>query len=34
MNDKDNLAKAKDAVYLKGFYEGVMKVGKYAGKKV
>ncbi|KAF0686771.1 Aste57867_21434 [Aphanomyces stellatus] len=33
-NDKDKLAKAKDLVYLKGFYEGVMLVGSQAGKKV
>ena len=25
--DKDKLAEAKDKVYLKGFYEGVMLVG-------
>ncbi|RHY87939.1 hypothetical protein DYB35_007506, partial [Aphanomyces astaci] len=33
-NDKDKLAKAKDLVYLKGFYEGVLLVGSQAGKKV
>jgi len=33
-NDKDKLAEAKEAVYLKGFYEGVMKVGGHAGKSV
>merc|ERR1719508_342862 len=33
-NDKDKLAEAKEAVYLKGFYEGVMKVGAYSGKTV
>ncbi|XP_052794982.1 leucine--tRNA ligase, cytoplasmic-like [Mya arenaria] len=33
-NDKDKLLEAKAAVYLKGFYEGVMKIGEFAGKKV
>lgn len=33
-NDKDQLAEAKAKVYLKGFYEGVLKVGKYSGQKV
>ncbi|KAH9133181.1 hypothetical protein LEN26_007144, partial [Aphanomyces euteiches] len=33
-NDKEKLAKAKDLVYLKGFYEGVLLVGSQAGKKV
>lgn len=33
-NDKENLKNAKDEVYTKGFYDGVMKVGKYAGQKV
>ncbi|EAS06110.2 cytoplasmic leucyl-tRNA synthetase (macronuclear) [Tetrahymena thermophila SB210] len=33
-NDKENLKNAKDECYLKGFYDGVMKVGKYAGVKV
>ncbi|KAG8195905.1 hypothetical protein JTE90_001140 [Oedothorax gibbosus] len=33
-NDKDKLAIAKEKVYLKGFYEGVMLVGKYKGKKI
>jgi len=33
-NDKEKLAKAKDLVYLKGFYEGVMLVGSQKGKKV
>jgi len=32
--DKDKLAAAKQEVYKKGFYEGVMKVGPHAGKKV
>uniref|UniRef100_H3G7T4 leucine--tRNA ligase n=1 Tax=Phytophthora ramorum TaxID=164328 RepID=H3G7T4_PHYRM len=33
-NDKDKLAKAKELVYLKGFYEGVLIVGSQKGKKV
>jgi leucyl-tRNA synthetase len=33
-NDKDKLAEAKDICYKKGFYEGIMKVGTHAGKKV
>nr|CCA14882.1 LeucyltRNA Synthetase (Cterminal region) LeucyltRNA Synthetase (Central region) LeucyltRNA Synth putative [Albugo laibachii Nc14] len=33
-NDTAKLAKAKELVYLKGFYEGVMLVGPYKGKKV
>lgn len=33
-NDKEKLAKAKELVYLKGFYEGVMLVGSQKGKKV
>jgi leucyl-tRNA synthetase len=33
-NDRDALQKAKDEVYLKGFYEGTMLVGDHAGKKV
>jgi leucyl-tRNA synthetase len=32
--DKDKLKQAKDEVYLKGFYEGVMLVGECAGMKV
>ncbi|CAD6188440.1 unnamed protein product [Caenorhabditis auriculariae] len=32
-NEKDKLEEAKKEVYLKGFYDGVMIVGKYAGKK-
>lgn len=34
MNDKEPLAKAKERVYLLGFYEGVMLVGDYKGLKV
>jgi len=33
-NDKEKLAEAKDQVYLKGFYEGVMLVPEHKGKKV
>jgi leucyl-tRNA synthetase len=33
-NDKEKLAKAKELVYLKGFYEGVMLVGSTVGQKV
>ncbi|GFH22719.1 tRNA-synt_1 domain-containing protein, partial [Haematococcus lacustris] len=33
-NDSAKLAEAKQRVYLKGFTEGVMTVGKYAGRKV
>ena len=32
--DMENLRKAKEKVYLLGFYEGVLLVGPYAGKKV
>jgi leucyl-tRNA synthetase len=32
--DKEKLAEAKDKVYLKGFYEGVMLVGAGANMKV
>ena len=35
-NDRDKLAEAKEMVYLKGFYEGVMLVGdaEIKGKSV
>ncbi|OMO58000.1 Aminoacyl-tRNA synthetase, class Ia [Corchorus capsularis] len=33
-NEKDKLAEAKKLVYLRGFTEGTMTVGKYAGKRV
>lgn len=33
-NDREKLAEAKEKVYLKGFYEGVLLVGKYKGKKI
>ena len=34
MNDKEQLKKAKEEVYLKGFYSGIMKCGEYKGKLV
>ena len=34
MNDKAQLLKAKEEVYLKGFYNGILKVGDYKGQKV
>jgi leucyl-tRNA synthetase len=33
-NDAAKLKEAKEAVYMAGFYQGVMLVGAYAGKKV
>ncbi|XP_072383569.1 leucine--tRNA ligase, cytoplasmic [Diabrotica undecimpunctata] len=33
-NDKDKLLEAKEMVYLKGFYEGVMSIGEHKGKKI
>eukprot|EP00299_Pterocystis_sp_00344_P000261 c10078_g1_i2.p1 GENE.c10078_g1_i2~~c10078_g1_i2.p1 ORF type:complete len:1191 (-),score=384.34 c10078_g1_i2:29-3601(-) len=33
-NDRTELEKAHDIVYKKGYYQGTMKVGKYAGRKV
>ncbi|XP_029159070.1 leucine--tRNA ligase, cytoplasmic isoform X2 [Nylanderia fulva] len=33
-NDKIQLMKAKEIAYLKGFYDGVVLVGPYKGKKV
>ncbi|OMP01193.1 Aminoacyl-tRNA synthetase, class Ia [Corchorus olitorius] len=33
-NEKDKLAEAKKLVYLRGFTEGTMTVGTYAGKRV
>ncbi|CAH1173802.1 unnamed protein product [Phaedon cochleariae] len=33
-NDKDKLLEAKEMVYLKGFYDGIMLVGEFKGKKV
>lgn len=32
--DSEKLQEAKDEVYLKGFYEGIMLVGECAGMKV
>ncbi|XP_055917022.1 leucine--tRNA ligase, cytoplasmic isoform X1 [Eupeodes corollae] len=33
-NDKDKLTEAKEIVYLKAFYDGVLLVGEFAGRKV
>lgn len=33
-NDREKLTLAKEKVYLKGFYEGTLLVGEFAGKKV
>ncbi|XP_056634645.1 leucine--tRNA ligase, cytoplasmic [Diorhabda sublineata] len=33
-NDRDKLVEAKEMVYTKGFYEGVMTIGEFKGKKV
>ncbi|KAK9536732.1 hypothetical protein VZT92_006495 [Zoarces viviparus] len=33
-NDREKLAEAKEKVYLKGFYEGIMLVDGYKGQKV
>ncbi|KAK6321988.1 leucine--tRNA ligase, cytoplasmic [Coregonus clupeaformis] len=33
-NDREKLAEAKEKVYLKGFYEGIMLVEGYKGQKV
>ncbi|XP_063701981.1 leucine--tRNA ligase, cytoplasmic [Culicoides brevitarsis] len=33
-NDRDKLQEAKELVYLKGFYDGVLIVGPHKGKKV
>ena len=33
-NDRDLLTQAKEMTYLKGYYEGIMRVGPHAGKKV
>lgn len=33
-NDREKLQQAKELVYLKGFYDGILLVGEYAGKKV
>lgn len=33
-NDREKLLEAKEFVYLKGFYDGVLLVGEFAGRKV
>ncbi|XP_022705875.1 leucine--tRNA ligase, cytoplasmic-like isoform X2 [Varroa jacobsoni] len=33
-NDRDKLSEAKQMVYLKGFYDGILLVGPYAGKRI
>ncbi len=33
-NDRDKLQEAKEQIYLKSFYEGVLVVGEYANTKV
>ncbi len=33
-NDREKLQEAKEMVYLKGFYDGIMEVGEFKGKKV
>lgn len=33
-NDKDLLVEAKELTYKKGFYEGTMNIGEFAGQKV
>ncbi|KAI4462763.1 leucyl-trna synthetase [Holotrichia oblita] len=33
-NDKEKLLEAKEILYLKGFYDGVMVIGEFKGKKV
>ena len=33
-NDREQLAEAKELTYKKGFYEGTMIIGEYAGQKV
>lgn len=33
-NDREKLQAAKELVYLKGFYDGILLVGEHAGKKV
>lgn len=33
-NDREKLQEAKERIYLKGFYEGVLLVGPYKGKKI
>lgn len=33
-NDRDKLLEAKELCYLKGFYDGILLVGEFAGKKI
>jgi len=33
-NEKEKLQEAKELVYMKGFYEGVMVIGEYKGCKI
>lgn len=33
-NDREKLQEAKEILYLKAFYDGVMLVGEYKGEKV
>lgn len=33
-NDRDKLLEAKELVYLKGFYDGILLVGEFKGRKV
>ncbi|XP_066593462.1 leucine--tRNA ligase, cytoplasmic [Prorops nasuta] len=33
-NDREKLTEAKELVYLKGFYDGVLTIGEHKGKKV
>ncbi|ALC38838.1 CG33123 [Drosophila busckii] len=33
-NDKEKLAEAKELCYLKSFYDGIMLVGEFTGKKI
>lgn len=33
-NDREKLQQAKELVYLKGFYDGVMVIGEFKGEKV
>lgn len=33
-NDKEKLTQAKEMVYLKGFYDGVLLVGEFKGRKI
>lgn len=33
-NEKEKLQEAKELVYLKGFYDGVMVIGEFKGRKI